>query len=347
MRGWIGVLLIGLLLAVTAPATAAMRTALAQLPPVPTPAPLPSLPVPLPVPVPVPTIQALPLPVPTVQAPSLPVPAPQLPQLTPVPSSPAPTSSSSAPAPVASTRAQARGDATQAAGSGPASTPASRSSQPSGVSSSQASPSRSSSARSSGASGGRTMGAQRFRQTVRRLRGCLAELPKRQARVLALRAGVGQRKPLTVAETASRIGLRDRQVRRIQRRALRTLRRAARDGCSAAPAPDGSGPETTVAPTGTAIALADAGTGAVAPDPSGTDSKGGGTGSSGGTSSSHGAVKDEQREHHASRQFPGAFLAPSEPFPPILLAIPAVAGAIWFAVSRIRRRRRIQNMRYY
>jgi hypothetical protein len=84
------------------------------------------------------------------------------------------------------------------------------------------------------------------RTVVSRYQGCLSLLPDRQRRVLRLRAGVGPPPPASRTAVARRLDLEAVQVRRAERRGLRTLRRAGREGC--APVADGSG--TAVAPAG-------------------------------------------------------------------------------------------------
>ena len=75
---------------------------------------------------------------------------------------------------------------------------------------------------------------------------CLDTLPRLYRRVLVLRAGVGRQDVLTIAQTARRVDRRERAVRRIQRRGVRRLRAADRDGRCGAAAPHGAGATGTV-----------------------------------------------------------------------------------------------------
>jgi hypothetical protein len=71
---------------------------------------------------------------------------------------------------------------------------------------------------------------RRLRRLVESLSGCLPGLPRTERRVLALRAGVGTRRPLSRAAVARRLHIDGRRVRHLERRGLRRLRRLARDG---------------------------------------------------------------------------------------------------------------------
>jgi Sigma-70, region 4 len=63
--------------------------------------------------------------------------------------------------------------------------------------------------------------------TVRRLQGCLGNLPTRLRLVLELRTGVGAPHALDPAAVAKRLGIPVRQVSRLERQALGALRRTA------------------------------------------------------------------------------------------------------------------------
>jgi ketosteroid isomerase-like protein len=65
---------------------------------------------------------------------------------------------------------------------------------------------------------------------VIKLRGCLGALGKRQQRFLTLRAGLGRGQAMSRAAAARDAGVPKSAARRYERRALRTLRRAARSG---------------------------------------------------------------------------------------------------------------------
>jgi hypothetical protein len=69
---------------------------------------------------------------------------------------------------------------------------------------------------------------------VRRLDGCLGQLPDRVRLVLELRAGIDSSRALSRRAVAAYLNLRVGQVTRMERRGLRELRRAARSpGCTA------------------------------------------------------------------------------------------------------------------
>jgi hypothetical protein len=69
------------------------------------------------------------------------------------------------------------------------------------------------------------------------LAACVATLGPRQERVLVRRAGLRGFKGASRAETAASLHLSVRRVARLERRALRALRRKARAGACDAPAP--------------------------------------------------------------------------------------------------------------
>jgi hypothetical protein len=196
---------------------------------------------------------------------------------------------------------------------------------------------------------------------VRRLSDCLDALPDLSRRVLVLRAGVGEQDVLTLAQTARRVDRRMRTVRRIERRALRRLKAADRAGRCGESVPDGAGAPLTATGggdfgAGTGSELAAAGTGAATGGSE--EAGGGGTGGSGGGDSfgtgnggDRGGVKGEQRERSPKRSpsFPGNLVSPAagKGIPPLLWLVPVLAALGWYAATRIRRRRRIERMRYY
>jgi hypothetical protein len=84
---------------------------------------------------------------------------------------------------------------------------------------------------------------RRLRRAVQRLDGCLPSLRPRLRRVLVLRAGIGSERPHSRAGVARVLDIPVRRVGRLERRGLRTLRRAGRTtGCAdAGAAPAGTG----------------------------------------------------------------------------------------------------------
>jgi len=78
---------------------------------------------------------------------------------------------------------------------------------------------------------------QRLRRLVRRLHGCLADLPSTSARVLDLRAGGRSRPGLSASATAQALQVSGAREARLERIALGSLRAAARAGCGAAGTP--------------------------------------------------------------------------------------------------------------
>jgi hypothetical protein len=74
---------------------------------------------------------------------------------------------------------------------------------------------------------------RRLRALVSRDRGCLASLTPPQDKLLSLRAGVGRRSPSSASAVARTIGVSLAREQRLERRALRALRRKATSGCPA------------------------------------------------------------------------------------------------------------------
>jgi hypothetical protein len=82
------------------------------------------------------------------------------------------------------------------------------------------------------------------------LTACLSALGPRQERVLVRRAGLRGFRGLSRAELAASLGIRVGRVARIERRALRTLRRLVRENrCAAAKVPATAAALTPAAPT--------------------------------------------------------------------------------------------------
>ena len=162
---------------------------------------------------------------------------------------------------------------------------------------------------------------------------------------------------LTLAQTARRVDRRAREVRRIQRRGLRSLRTADREGRCDAAAPDGAGAPiatadgelagagtTTTASGGVQTA---AGGGSSASGDGGSDSAGGG-----GQEADRGGVKGEQRESEGrqrSPSFPGNLTPPlpGKGVPMFLWIAVAVLAVAFVARAWIRRKRRIDRWSYY
>jgi hypothetical protein len=178
-----------------------------------------------------------------------------------------------------------------------------------------------------------------LRRLVRQLRGCLPRLPKLQARVLRLRAGVGPGGPRSTATVARLVDRTVPQVRRVQRRAVRRLRAEARDGCSAVAAPDGAGATDTgtsadagLAALGTAGG-GDDGDGAAGPGGAG-DAKSRTVEDKGGGSNGVLGVQDE-------RSSPLRNLFPDPPGGADI-TLPVLAGLLltaFLVAARLRRRR--------
>lgn len=265
---WHGLLLASVI-ALTLPAVPAIAFE-SQLPPVPTPS--------LPVPVPVPTVPAPPVPVPSVPVPVPSVPKPTLPKPTlptpslPKPSLPDPSGKKSLPLPSVP---KPGGQAPAPSAAGPSS---SRQSAPtrSPAQTARRQPTRggasSASARAGApdpAAGGTTSAARaradqprieqalrqsaarhkelpprRLRQLLEPLAGCVSALGPTQERVLVRRAGLRGFRGESRAELAASLGISRARVARIERRALRTLRRLVRAGTCAGPAPAVAAPAT-------------------------------------------------------------------------------------------------------
>jgi hypothetical protein len=182
-------------------------------------------------------------------------------------------------------------------------------------------------------------------RTVRTLRPCLAALPERTERVLVLRTGLGAADRLSRREVGRRIDRPVRVVRRLERRGVRQLRRAARNGeCAPAeaalPVPDGAGVPAAASGATVGAGTGAAGIGGVAGAAGGAGGgDGGGDGGAGGNDGSgdSGEVKGESEE-----QGPIAGLVPRPPGPtdltlPLLLVL--LAGAAVFGVRAFRRYR--------
>lgn len=87
---------------------------------------------------------------------------------------------------------------------------------------------------------------RRLRRLVENLSGCLSSVPSFDAAVLSLRAGLGDRTPLSRSQTGRRLGTSVKRIRRAERRGVRGLRNArARGACGgggAAGSTGGGGP---------------------------------------------------------------------------------------------------------
>jgi hypothetical protein len=256
----------------------------AQLPPVDVPdLPIPDLPVPD---VPVPDLPPVPVPVPQPPPPP-PTPAPALPAVPSVPSAPAPPSGSSpgsASAPSGGSSGASGGGATPPAGS-TAATPAPASPAARARRSADPAPGGEPSTRERSA---RRKQQRRVRDTVRRLAGCLGDLPRREIRVLVLRAGIGPGPALSRERVGDRLDLATQRVARLERRGVRHLRAAASDGCGGA----GAGAGTAVVETVLAAAAA-GGSLPAAPGAERTADPGAGGGSGGGEDQPRSGVKGE------------------------------------------------------
>jgi hypothetical protein len=209
---------------------------------------------------------------------------------------------------------------------------------------------------------------RRFRRTVRELQPCLSTLPALARRVLVLRAGVGEQEVLSLAQTARRVDRRQGIVRRIERRAVRRMKVAMKQGeCTggaSAIAPDGegtSGPLTGMAggefaaagASGAGETASTTGGGTVADaitGGGGGDGSGSGAGSGSG-SGDRGGVKGEQRENRGgdrAKTFPGSLVSPpGKGIPAPFFILVALAGLAWLAVTLVRRRKRRERIRYY
>ena len=224
--------------------------------PVPTAVPVPKVPVPVPdvpkVPVPsVPDVPKVPVPsVPKLPTPSVPkLPAPDLPKL------PAPGSgngsgsgSSGGGSAPATSGGRSSGGATNGGGGGGGATsgtsgsgaPAGASGQAGSAAAPNSGPARAAKRRARRARA-RTAAAptprerrvrreRRLRRAVVQLAGCLGEVAAGERRVLVLRAGAGDRRPLSRQAVAERLDTNVRTVARTERRGVRHLRAAARGG---------------------------------------------------------------------------------------------------------------------
>ena len=347
MRGAIGAAFVGLALVLATPVLAADPLQTVPLPVKP-PVALPSLPVP------VPTAQPAPVPVPQVQLPALPVQPPAVSSPPAGGGSPSRSLPGNAPSAARGSTGRVR-DTSSAQGASGAPAPSAGGGTSSGgsvVTSTFASRAEQRHV---------TARERRFRRAVRRLSDCLDALPLLSRRVLVLRAGVGEQRVLSVAQTARRVDRRERAVRRIERRALRQLKAADRAGSCGEPVPDGAGAPaidvsgSELAAAGTAATGATGATGAAGAaggQPGSGGGDGGSSGGAGGGSSGgdRGGVKGEQRERSSERSpsFPGSLVSPAgEGIPVWLWIVLALAGLGWLAVTRIRRRRRIERIRYY
>ena len=191
--------------------------------------------------------------------------------------------------------------------------------------------------RQSGLATGAARRDRRLRRTIRDLRRCLSTLPRAQARVLSLRAGLGPGAALSRAEVAVDIDRSVGHVRRVERRAvakLRGVRRTRGCGGAAAPATGGDAGASLVASGAGTTTATTAATSAGAPGAiAGGDA--GGRGGSG--SSDRGGVKGESRQGRS----PIAGLIPRAPQAveltlPIVVALCAIG---WLAGRRVVRRR--------
>jgi hypothetical protein len=178
------------------------------------------------------------------------------------------------------------------------------------------------------------------RRIVARYGACLSGLPTRQRRVLRMRAGVGPREPASRAAVARRLDISVARVRLAERRGLRSLRRAAQEGCGAsvpggAPVPgDGAtadpiaGGATTVLASGTGGAQGIAGDG-------GGGAQGDGAGGGGGASGSGGPNGADGRGSSGVRGItatnpPAAGAADDLTVPLIVVTLVALGGlAAW------------------
>jgi hypothetical protein len=177
---------------------------------------------------------------------------------------------------------------------------------------------------------------------VRRLRPCLPLLRPLQARVLVLRAGVGDREPASRASGARGVERPVRVVRRAERRGVRRLRIVMRAGeCTeeGAVAPDGEGAEDAVTATGSVgdatVDLADADAGG---DAVGGSGAGGDTGGAGGVK---GESRSGGKRGGSGNRGPIAGVVPRPP-EAVGITVPllvALAGITWLVARRVRMRR--------
>ena len=320
-------------------ATVFAGSAHAQLPDVelpPLPVPTPSLPAPtLPAPeLPAPSLPSPSLPAPSLPAPELPVPSPTSPL--PAPSAPAPSGTDQAPsggadtAPPGTSQAPAPG-ARQ--GSGGGATGGRDSGAPDGGPAARSVPGTRRGAAGAAARGPAEGRAQRrdrrLRVAVRRFGGCLSSLPRRQRRVLRLRAGIGPAEPASRTRVADRLELSLRQVRRAERRGLRTLRRIGTRGCVEVDHGDAGSPAFAVMPP-------DAGHLAPGRPAGGTEARSGGVSGGGGGAGASGAagVRGAADTRPAPPKLPGA--APDGSGELVLLALLGLVVALSLVITRRR-----------
>jgi len=92
---------------------------------------------------------------------------------------------------------------------------------------------------------------------VEQLRGCFYVLSRLQRRVLAMRAGLGERPAMSRAAVAAQLETSRVRVRRVERRGLRRLRRAERsDNCAGHGGPARTGAAVAAAARPLLVALA-------------------------------------------------------------------------------------------
>ena len=213
------------------------------------PSQLPPTPAPPPVSAPTPPAQVVPrVKVPPVQVPAVqtkpPVPKLQTPtqlQSAPRASSP-PAAAPRAPGSTASAGSAAQGVSTRgtprAAGSGPAATAGSQPRPGAGASTRRQRL-------------GEAVRDRRLRRVVEDLSGCLSSVPRFDAAVLALRAGLGDRAPRSRSQTARRLNTSAKRVAGAERRGVRGLKDARRRGaCGAGATESGAGGGPTGRKTG-------------------------------------------------------------------------------------------------
>ena len=169
---------------------------------------------------------------------------------------------------------------------------------------------------------------RRLRRAVRRLTPCLSSLPRIQARVLALRAGIGPGRAMSRGRVARALDRPQRLVRRLERRGLANLRQA-RDGgaCTRSVEPDGAGatPAIAAAGGGEVVRIAsDAAPAQLVGDSGGSGDRGG--------------VLGEQREG-GRRTIAGVIPRPPAPIELTLPLIIALCSIAWLVGRRLHRAR--------
>ena len=179
---------------------------------------------------------------------------------------------------------------------------------------------------------------RKLRKQVQRLRQCLPGLRRLQARVLVLRAGIGDYEPRTRAAVARRIDRPLRAVRRAEQRGLKRLRAARQAGTctrSGVVAPDGAGAN---AGSGSE-SLATAGTGAAAVGLADTSADS--PGAVGAGSGERGGVEGESNRSPSTRApqplagpLPDPAANPSVTIPLLI----GLAGIGWLVARLLRRR---------